>query len=158
MADTSQTPGQAAGISGTTVPVSNLADAASPNEAFDVSTKRRPETGAFPEPATGAATGSEATPASDGVANKARPVAPAPDANEGIILSDGRRATFRALKGRDAMKAHERAQGDGEKTNYVLAAMATKIEGKQVILEDLEELPLADFFAVINGYGEKNGQ
>lgn len=163
-----QTP--AAGNSGfpenTAVPVGGLADAATPNENFDLRTVTRtdaagPDNEPFPADPTRTVapeTRLESTPAGAGVANQARPIPAAQNDAEGVVLSDGRRATFRALKGRDAMKAHERAGGDGEKTNYVLAAMATKIDGRPIVLEDLEELTLADFFAIVNGYGEKNGQ
>lgn len=65
-----------------------------------------------------------------------------------ITLSDGRIAEVRAGKGRDAMNAQKVSGTDTSKFFAALMAQLVTIDGKSLVMEDFEELPLQDFLVL----------
>lgn len=65
-----------------------------------------------------------------------------------VKLSDGRTATIRAGKGRDAMNAQKVSGTDVSKFFPALMAQLVEIDGQKLVMEDFEELPLQDFLTL----------
>lgn len=66
---------------------------------------------------------------------------------EGIPLSDGRKATFQKGYGHHMVKANQIAS-DPAAIPLALASLLTLIDGKPVIYEDLLEMPLSDVMKI----------
>jgi len=71
-------------------------------------------------------------------------------------LSDGRSCKVIALKGRDMVQAQRVADGDQAKIMFALTAMATTIDEKQIVVEELEDMSLSDALKIQNAFGEIN--
>ena len=73
-----------------------------------------------------------------------------------ITLSDGRIAEIKEGKGKHAKAALR--QMDGDSSNYLPAIMAqlVTIDCKPVVMEDLDELPLRDFQALMSEVSDGN--
>jgi len=75
--------------------------------------------------------------------------------SKAITLSDGRKATIRKGVGKDLFKAQQIAN-EASEVLKILIAMLTKIDDKPVQVEELDEMPLEDVFAIMNAFGEIN--
>jgi hypothetical protein len=76
-----------------------------------------------------------------------------------INLPSGKTAEVRAGKGRDLIRAHRAVAGSGEpmSISFALVAELARIDGKQLVYEDLLEMDLDDVLtleAVVAGAGE----
>jgi len=70
-------------------------------------------------------------------------VATAGEKNDGvqeIILPSGRKAVISAFKGKHIREATRLADGESDKLVFALIAITTKIDGKPVLLEDMDEM------------------
>lgn len=65
------------------------------------------------------------------------------------VLSDGRTAQCRKLKGKDQMAIQRITDGDKTKLQNALASIATKIDDKPIVVEDLDELWYPDYTKII---------
>lgn len=72
--------------------------------------------------------------------------APAPD----NLLSDGREFKFITPKGRQLIEAQRIASGDAGRIMAALVCVCTVIDGKKLLIEDFEELPLKDSMTLFN--------
>jgi hypothetical protein len=73
-----------------------------------------------------------------------------------IKLSNGKTATIKQGKGKDALKAQKLCAGDSDKYLQILMSLLVKIDGQNITLEDLEDLPLNDFSKVQVKFSEIN--
>lgn len=73
-----------------------------------------------------------------------------------LTLSTGASCKVVALKGRDMVQAQRVADGDQAKVMFALTAIATTIDGKQIVVEDLEDMPLSDAVKIQQAFGEIN--
>lgn len=73
-----------------------------------------------------------------------------------ILLSDGRLAEIKQGKGRHAIKAQNLSSGKQDAYMSILMAMLTTIDGKAIVPEDLEDLPLRDFTAIQVEFATQN--
>lgn len=73
-----------------------------------------------------------------------------------VTLSDGRTAVIKKGKGKHAQNALKVAGGDGEKYITALMAQLVEIDGKRVVMEDLEEMDMKDFMAIQAEFAEAN--
>lgn len=62
-----------------------------------------------------------------------------------ITLSDGRIATVRTLFGRDNVEITRRLDGKEEKYENALMSVAVKIDDKDLVIEDLDDIPFKDY-------------
>ena len=65
-------------------------------------------------------------------------------------LSDGRLAEVRRLKGKDHLMIQRIANNESGKFQSAAAAMSAKIDGKGVVVEDLENMWYNDFTKIIS--------
>lgn len=76
--------------------------------------------------------------------------------NQTVTLSDGRVATIKPGKGKHAQEALKVSGGNGDKYMSALMAQLVEIDGKRIVMEDLEELDLKDFLALQTAFAEQN--
>jgi hypothetical protein len=76
--------------------------------------------------------------------------------NQTVTLSDGRIAEIKPGKGRHAQEALKVSGGNGDKYMAALMAQLVEIDGKRIVMEDLEELDLKDFIALQTAFAEQN--
>lgn len=73
-----------------------------------------------------------------------------------IELSTGSKAEILTGKGKHAQKALQITGGDQSKYLGALMAQLVLIDGKPVVMEDLEEMPLKDYMAISEAFSEQN--
>lgn len=73
-----------------------------------------------------------------------------------LTLSTGALCKVVALKGRDMVQAQRVADGDQAKIMFALTAIATTINGQQIVVEELEDMPLSDALKIQQAFGEIN--
>lgn len=71
-----------------------------------------------------------------------------------ITLPSGKIAEIGAFKGKHILQAKRMAGDDAERVVLAMIAICTKIDGKEVLMEDLEEM---DGFDVLQLMGEFSG-
>lgn len=76
--------------------------------------------------------------------------APAPDPAPDNLLSDGREFKFITPKGRQLIEAQRIAGGDAGRIMAALVCVCTVIDGRKLLIEDFEELPLKDSMTLFN--------
>jgi hypothetical protein len=70
-----------------------------------------------------------------------------------IELPSGKIAECIEAKGKHILEAQRQSSEDGNKLIFALIAVCTKIDGKQIVMEDIEELPSADCFKLMAEFG-----
>lgn len=73
-----------------------------------------------------------------------------------FLLSDGRTCRVVKGKGRHVMQATRVSDGLGDKFLYSMIALLTTIDGKGIVTEDLEDLPMADLLKIQTEFSELN--
>ena len=73
-----------------------------------------------------------------------------------VTLSDGRIATIAPGKGKHANEAMKISNGKGEEYLVCLMAQLITIDGKGIVKEDLEEMPLKDFTVLQTEFADVN--
>lgn len=73
-----------------------------------------------------------------------------------VKLSDGRIAQVSELYGSHAVSAQARCEGDKEIYTKCLIADAVTIDGKKIVMEDVDTIPLKDFNAIFVIHSELN--
>lgn len=73
--------------------------------------------------------------------------------NKLITLSDGKIATVTPFKGKHILEAQKAIGKDTEKMMLALIAQCVKIDDKQVILEEIEEMNGADVLVLMGEFG-----
>lgn len=62
------------------------------------------------------------------------------------------------FKGKHIRKAQLVASGDSSKMLFSIIAQLVEFDGKRIVMEDLDEMPGADVFALMGHFGEANFQ
>lgn len=73
-----------------------------------------------------------------------------------VLLSDGRTATVKQLKGKHAIEAQTRCEGDKGMYQKILLSAAVEIDGKGLPPEDFDNLDIKDFNAIFGVHSEIN--
>lgn len=73
-----------------------------------------------------------------------------------IELPSGVKAEILQGKGKHAQKAMQMTGGDQSKYLGALMAQLILLDGKPVVMEDLEEMPLKDYMAISEAFSEQN--
>jgi len=73
-----------------------------------------------------------------------------------VILSDGRKAVIRKGKGRDVKAAMRVSGADSSIYLFALIAQLTTIEGNAIVMEDLEDMGMADVTKLQTEFAELN--
>lgn len=73
-----------------------------------------------------------------------------------IELPSGAKAEILQGKGKHAQKAMQMTGGDQSKYLGALMAQLILLDGKPVVMEDLEEMPLKDYMAISEAFSEQN--
>ena len=73
-----------------------------------------------------------------------------------IILPSGVKAEIISGKGKHAQKALQLTGGDQSKYLGALMAQLVLIEGKPIVMEDLDEMSLRDYIAISEAFSEQN--
>ena len=73
-----------------------------------------------------------------------------------IILPSGLKAEILQGKGKHAQKALQLTGGDQSKYLGALMAQLVLIEGKPIVMEDLDEMSLRDYIAISEAFSEQN--
>lgn len=74
-----------------------------------------------------------------------------------LELSDGRKAKVLKTLGKHVMQAHAQVGKNAEeKLLPTMIAMRTVIDGKKIVIEDLENMPAKDYLMLMGEFAEKN--
>lgn len=73
-----------------------------------------------------------------------------------VTLSDGRIALIKAGKGRDAKEALRISGGREDEYMNALMSRTVLIDGKPVVPEELDELPMNDYIKIQTEFSEIN--
>ena len=73
-----------------------------------------------------------------------------------VILPSGLKAEILSGKGKHAQKALQLTGGDQSKYLGALMAQLVLIEGKPIVMEDLDEMSLRDYMAISEAFSEQN--
>ena len=73
-----------------------------------------------------------------------------------ITLPSGAVATVGDFKGRHVREAQRISSGASDKFLFALISLTTTIDGKTVLMEDLDEMPGMDVMALMGEFGEEN--
>ncbi|MBL7718960.1 MAG: hypothetical protein JNL72_09000 [Flavipsychrobacter sp.] len=73
-----------------------------------------------------------------------------------VTLSDGRIALIKAGKGRDAKEALRISGGREDEYMNALMSRTVSIDGKPVVPEELDELPMNDYIKIQTEFSEIN--
>lgn len=79
--------------------------------------------------------------------------------NDGVkkfTLPSGKTCEILPGKGKHARKAILMADGDGSKYLSALMMQLVLIDGESVVMEDLDEMPLADYMKLQAEFGDQN--
>ncbi len=80
----------------------------------------------------------------------------AEDTKKSVTLSDGRVATIIAGKGKHAKKAMMLSEGKGDEYLALLMAELVEVDGKKLVPEDFEAMPMKDYIAIQTAFAEIN--
>lgn len=78
-----------------------------------------------------------------------------PTQKEGV-LTDGRTFEVKKGKGKHAMRATRISGGNEEKYMPAIMSMLVLIDGKAIVIEDLEEMDLEDYMTISGEFSSKN--
>lgn len=73
-----------------------------------------------------------------------------------FTLPSGKTATIREGKGKDSQLALRMCNGDSSKYLSALMSVLCEIEGKKIVMEDIEELPLKDYNSLMAEFTDLN--
>jgi hypothetical protein len=76
-----------------------------------------------------------------------------PATSRRIDLPSGKVAECIESKGKHIIQAQKQSSDDPNKLIFALIAVCTKIDGKQIVMEDVEELSSADCFKLMAEFG-----
>lgn len=71
------------------------------------------------------------------------------DKKKRTVLRDGRTAESRMLKGKDSNMIKRISGNDSSKIQDAVAAFSTRINGKDIIIEDLEDMAFSDYTKIL---------
>lgn len=77
-------------------------------------------------------------------------------AGKEITLPSGKKAFIREGKGRDSQQALKIIGGDSTKYLSAMMAVLCEIDGKGVVMEDIEDLSLKDYNVLLAEFTELN--
>lgn len=77
-------------------------------------------------------------------------------ANKIVNLTSGAVAEILPFKGRTVFEAQKRIADTGEDFMKVLISMTTKVDGKEVVVEDLDEMPGMDVIELLGEFSGAN--
>lgn len=69
-----------------------------------------------------------------------------------ILLSDGRKAVINAFKGKHVFEAMKESGTDSNKYLQVLISKVVTIDGKNIVEEDMDEMPGPDALKIIGEF------
>lgn len=70
-----------------------------------------------------------------------------------ITLPSGKTAELENFKGKHVREAQKIADGDAGKVMFAMIALTVKIDGKGVVMEDLDEMDGQDVIALMGEFG-----
>lgn len=76
--------------------------------------------------------------------------------NKIVNLTSGAVAEILPFKGRTVFEAQKRIADTGEDFMKVLISMTTKVDGKDVVVEDLDEMPGMDVIELLGEFSGAN--
>lgn len=77
-------------------------------------------------------------------------------ANKIVNLTSGAVAEILPFKGRTVFEAQKRIADTGEDFMKVLISMTTKVDGKEVVVEDLDDMPGMDVIELLGEFSGAN--
>lgn len=85
------------------------------------------------------------------MSNETRTVAT--DGTVTLVLPSGKTATMKPYKGKHIRQAQKAAGSDETKLVYAIIAITTEIDGKPVVMEDLDEMSGPDVLKLMGEFG-----
>lgn len=73
-----------------------------------------------------------------------------------ITLPSGRIAELKEFKGKHIREAQRIAEGDSERIMFAIIAMLVTIDGKPVVMEDMDDMPGGDVLKLMAEFGDGN--
>ena len=77
----------------------------------------------------------------------------AADGTVTLVLPSGKTAIMKPYKGKQIRQAQKAAGGDETKLVYAIIALTTEIEGKPIVMEDLDEMSGPDVLKLMGQFG-----
>lgn len=78
---------------------------------------------------------------------------PQPTGTKTLTLPSGKIAVFTEGKGKHAMEAGRIANGEQTKFMPALVSLLVTYDGRAIVMEDIEEMPLNDYLAIMAEFG-----
>lgn len=78
------------------------------------------------------------------------------DGSKTVHLSGGKVAEVKPFKGKHVKQAQRLIDGDSDNMVFAMIALLTSIDGKPIVMEDLDELPGGDVLKLMGEFGTSN--